>query len=347
VGDFIAAWAGYTWDMIYESALLLLLGFALAGLIRSLITPSALTAIFGRGRIRQIFTASIVGVPLPLCSCSVLPVAAQLNRSGLSREGTVSFLISTPETGADSIALSVRLLGPIFAVVRPIAALITAFISGLAAWVFIPERSADQALAVAADPQAEHHSLVKRLWGGQVYVWTDMVPELAYYLFWGYVLAGLAATIVPADLLREGWPAWLQYLGVVVVSLPVYVCATSSTPLAAVFLTLGILPGAVLAFLLVGPATNLTALVVQKRILGLKGTVIMTISVIVTALICGIMLDYLFEASIGRAFRFHEVGNAAGRPIWYDFAAAILLSFLMAYYTARHYYKKVRRKLNR
>ncbi len=347
MGDFIAAWAGYTWDMIYESALLLLFGFALAGLIRSLITPSALTTIFGRGRIRQIFTASFVGVPLPLCSCSVLPVAAQLNRSGLSREGTVSFLISTPETGADSIALSVRLLGPIFAIVRPVAALMTAFISGLVAWAFIPDRSADPALTVVADPVTDKQSLVRRLWEGQVYVWTDMVPELAYYLFWGYVLAGLAAAIIPADLLREGWPAWLQYLGVIVVSLPVYVCATSSTPLAAVFLTLGILPGAVLAFLLVGPATNLTALVVQKRILGLKGTVVMTISVIVTALICGILLDYLFGESIGRAFRFHEGGAETGHPVWYDFAAAILLSFLMAYYTIRHYVKRVKRKLSR
>lgn len=347
MSNFIATWGGYTWDMIYESSLFLLFGFALAGLIRSLVTPSALTAIFGRGRIRQIFTASMVGVPLPLCSCSVLPVAAQLNRSGLSREGTVSFLISTPETGADSIALSVRLLGPIFAVVRPIAALIAAFISGMTAWIFIPDRMADPALAIAADPKSENRSFPRRLWEGQVYVWTDMVPELAYYLFWGYILAGLAAAVIPADLLHQGWPAWLQYLGVIVVSLPVYVCATSSTPLAAVFLTLGILPGAVLAFLLVGPATNLTALVVQKRILGLKGTVVMTISVIVTALICGIVLDHLFGESIGRTFRFHETGAEAERTVWYDLGAAILLSFLMAYYTSRHYYKKVQRKLSR
>lgn len=347
MGGFTAAWAGYVWDMIYESALLLLFGFGLAGLVRSLITPSALNTIFGRGRIRQIFTASIVGAPLPLCSCSVLPVAAQLNRSGLSREGTISFLISTPETGADSIALSVKLLGPVFAIVRPVAALLTALISGLAALIFIPERSPDPSLTMATDPQPRQLPFMKRLWDGQVYVWTDMVPELSYYLFWGYILAGLAAAIIPADLLRQGWPVWLQYLGVIVVSLPVYVCATSSTPLAAVFLTLGIMPGAVLAFLLVGPATNFTALVVQKRILGLKGTVIMTISVIVTAVLCGVLLDYLFGESIGRAFRFHEAGVEVGRPVWYDLGAAILLSFLMAYYTARHYYKKAKRKLSR
>ena len=138
--EFVTSWATLTWDMIYESALLLLFGFILAGIIRALVTPSALTSIFGRSRSKQIFTASLLGVPLPLCSCSVLPVAAQLRRSGLSREGTISFLISTPETGADSIALSVRLLGPVFAVVRPIAALITAVFSGFVTRYLIPEK---------------------------------------------------------------------------------------------------------------------------------------------------------------------------------------------------------------
>jgi len=139
---------------------------------------------------------------------------------------------------------------------------------------------------------------------------------------------------------------WLQYVGVVAVGVPVYVCATSSTPLAAVFLSLGILPGAVLAFLLVGPATNLTALVVQKRILGLKGTVLMTISVVVTAVICGLALDTLWGGSINSALSITGTEAAEGGG-WYNFAAAIFLSFVMVYYTARHYYKKARKKLAR
>jgi uncharacterized membrane protein YraQ (UPF0718 family) len=332
--------------MVYESALLLLFGFALAGIIRALITPTALTGIFGHSRTRQIFTSSLVGVPLPLCSCSVLPVAAQLHRSGLSREGTVSFLISTPETGADSIALSVKLLGPVFAVVRPIAALITALFSGLMAHLFVPGHPSGIPLEMAPNPgDAQRKSLGRRVWDGQVYVWTDMVPELAYYLFWGYLLAGVAAALIPTDLLHIGLSGWLQYAGVIVVSLPIYVCATSSTPLAAVFLSLGILPGAVLAFLLVGPATNLTALVVQKRILGLKGTVIMTISVIATAVVCGVLLDYFLGDSIGEVFKLAGDDIEDEALAWYDLAAAILLAFMMAYYTGKHYHKKVRKRL--
>ncbi len=348
MADALGAWAGYTWDMIYESALLLLVGFALAGVIRALLTPTALGRLFGRNRIKQVFTSSVVGIPLPLCSCSVLPVAAQLHRSGLSREGTISFLISTPETGADSIALSIKLLGPIFAVVRPVAALVTALLSGLLAGILAPEKVPPVEVEAAANPgNTPRLSVMERLREGQVYVWTDMVPELAYYLFWGYLLAGVAATLIPTDLLQVGLPTWLQYLGVILVSLPVYVCATSSTPLAAVFLSLGILPGAVLVFLLVGPATNLTALVVQKRILGLRGTVIMTMSVIVTAVICGLLLDYSLGDSILGAFRPVKGGPLESGFSWYDLAAGILLSFVMAYYTGMHYYKKVKRRVNR
>jgi len=332
--------------MLFESSLLLLFGFVLAGLIRSLLTLQILFRIFGQGRFKQIFTASLVGVPLPLCSCSVLPVAAQLHRSGLSREGTISFLISTPETGADSIALSVKLLGPLFAVVRPVAALITAVFSGLMAALFIPGASQAASIPVVNPNQPQPKPFGKRLWDGQVYVMTDMLPELAYYLFWGYALAGVVAALIPADLLKSGLSPWLQYVGVVAVGVPVYVCATSSTPLAAVFLSLGILPGAVLAFLLVGPATNLTALVVQKRILGLKGTVLMTISVVVTAVICGLALDTLWGGSINSALSITGTEAAEGGG-WYNFAAAIFLSFVMVYYTARHYYKKARKKLAR
>jgi uncharacterized membrane protein YraQ (UPF0718 family) len=342
--DFLTSWAALTWNMIHESALLLLFGFVLAGIIRALITPTVLKSFFGKSRFSQIFTASVVGVPLPLCSCSVLPVAAQLRRSGLSREGTVSFLISTPETGADSIALSYKLLGPVFVIARPIAALITAIFSGLMAAVFLPGDGVQQELQTLPETSKQSANFLSRLWEGQVYVWTDVFPELAYYLFWGYLLAGVAAALIPADLLQTGLSSWIQYLAVIAVSLPVYVCATSSTPLAAVLLSLGILPGAVLTFLLVGPATNLTSLVVQKRILGLKGTAIMTASVILCAVVCGVALDYFLGDKIASI---HPVVTEIKEHglVWYDFAGALLLSFFMAYYTGRHYYKKVKKKL--
>lgn len=347
MADFPVAWLSLTWRMILESALMLLFGFVLAGIIRALLTPTSMKSLFGRGRLTQIVTASVIGVPLPLCSCSVLPVTAQLRKSGLSREGTVSFLISTPETGADSIALSYKLLGPFFAIVRPVAALVTAFAAGLVSYISSPAEKAIPVLQTFDNPGQSPKGLGARLWAGQKYVAGDILPDLAYYLFWGYLAAGAAAALIPGDILQSGLAPWLQYLGVIAVSLPVYVCATSSTPLAAVLLSLGIMPGAVLAFLLVGPATNLTSLVVQKRILGLRTTVTMTLVVIVCAIGLGIAVDYLAGDAAGSVFRLNHAAEGEEPAKWYDVVSAVALGALMLYYTGRHYFRKLRKKLNR
>ncbi len=331
--------------MIARSALFLIIGFLLAGVVRAVMVPETIARVFGQGWFSQVYKSSLFGIPLPLCSCSVLPVAAQLHRSGLSRAGTVSFLISTPETGVDSIALSYKLLGPIFAAVRPVAALVTALLGGAAIRFLTPLRPADEMVplkAAAGNPGS--HGL-SRLKEGLIYVARDMFPELAYYLFWGYLLAGLVAALIPNGFQTIDLSAVWQYLGMIIASLPVYVCATSSTPLAAVMLSLGVLPGAVLTFLLVGPATNLTSLVVQKRILGLKGMVIMTLSIVIAGVICGLLFDLLLEEKIAVktiiSSEEHELLKL------HDILAGILLAFLMTYYTLRHYYKKMIRIIQR
>lgn len=342
--EFLGDWIELTWGMLVSSALFLFFGFILAGIIRALVTPDVLKSLFGRGRFAQIFRASLIGIPLPLCSCSVLPVAAQLHRSGLSRSGTVSFLVSTPETGADSIALSIKLLGPVFAVIRPVAALLTALISGTLVAILLPANNTPVEPATLSSPKEKTTNLLERLREGQIYVATDMFPELAYYLFWGFVLAGAIAALVPADILESGLPVYWQYPAIVAFSLPVYVCATSSTPLAAVFLMLGVTPGAVLAFLLIGPASNMTALVVQKKILGLKGTIIMTVTIIITAVVCGLLLDYFGGDRIMSAFQPIAAGGGE-HNVWYDTAAGIIMASLMFYYTFRHYLRKLKKKM--
>ena len=341
MGEFLSRWLALTWDMLLDSALLLFVGFFLAGVMRAFITPTVLSRLFGKSSFVQVFTASLIGIPLPLCSCSVLPVAVQLRHSGLSRPGTVSFLISTPETGADSIALSYKLLGPFYAVARPIAALITAMISGLIAR-FVSGSGPSNLLALnMAPPTMSNAGFIKRLTEGQNYIIKDVIPSLAYYLFWGYLLAGLAAAIVPSDIVQSGVAGWLQYAAVILVSLPVYVCATSSTPLAAVLLSVGVLPGAVLTFLLVGPATNLTSLVVQKQILGLKGTIIMTASIVISAVGIGVCIDTFLRDLVVVPFRIIE-GGVLIAAHWYDIGAAAILAIIMLYYTGKKYYTKLK-----
>lgn len=346
------------WQMLISSALMLIFGFFLAGLIRSLLPPDKLSVLFGSKSTTQLFSASFIGIPLPLCSCSVLPVAGQLRNSGLSRPGTVSFLISTPETGVDSIALSWRLLGPFFSLIRPVAALLIALFSGLMTMIFIPEedriqmapdRASQKEKKEKKEEKEKKGSLFDRLIEGQRFIIKDFLPEMAYYLFWGFLLAGIIGSLIP-----EGGPVseinpFVQYAVIILFSLPIYVCATSSTPLAAVFLAVGILPGAVLTFLLVGPATNITALVVQKKILGLKTLIVMTASIVVGAIGCGLLLDQFFSGQISAASFMSPSMNGmetshADAPAWYDFISAVILAVGMVYFTIRHIIKKIFRK---
>ncbi|MFH1699246.1 MAG: permease [Candidatus Zixiibacteriota bacterium] len=345
--DLFIKWFELTWDMIIRSALLLLIGFFIAGIIRALITPDAMKSLFGRKPQAQIFRASVIGIPLPLCSCSVLPVADQLSRSGLSRPGTVAFLISTPETGADSIALSYRLLGPYFALIRPIAALITAFISGLISLLLDRDTEGRPMPEMPIVDKNQPESLIKQLIDGQKYIIKSVYPELAYYLFWGFVLAGLAAAVIPPDLIKDNVSGWIQYLAIIAFSLPVYVCATSSTPLAAVLLSMGVMPGAVLAFLLIGPAVNMTSLVVQKRILGFKGMILMTAGIILTSLILGILVDLFGNDLFSSNYYVTNISSGHESLGWHDLIAGVFLSITLMYYTGRHYFRKVMIKISR
>lgn len=339
--EFLSNWLALTWDMVARSAFFLIIGFLLAGIVKAFVTQDTISKTFGKGRFTQIYKSSLIGIPLPLCSCSVLPVAAQLRKSGLSRAGTVSFLISTPETGIDSIALSYRLLGPVFAVARPLAALLTALVGGLAIRLLLPRANRSGVSSSGSIEPAINRSLVQRLKEGLLYIQKNMFPELSYYLFWGFLLAGFVAALIPDSQVAGDLPAIWQYLGVIVASLPVYVCATSSTPLAAVLISLGVLPGAVLTFLLVGPATNLTSLVVQKKILGLKGTLIMTASIVMAGILCGLLLDMM--ASEFTFARINLSDRHSEMIAWYDLVAGIVFAFFMVYYTLRHYLRKIKK----
>ncbi len=338
--DLLNSWVSLTWGMLVDSALLLFFGFFLAGLMRSFITPEAMGSLFGKSHFSQIFRSSLLGIPLPLCSCSVLPVAVQLRSAGLSRPGTVSFLISTPETGADSIALSYKLLGPFYAIIRPVAALIVALASGLTSKLFAPAGQSNLLALNTSNPIDTRKGFKRRILDGQLYIIKGVIPELAYYLFWGYVLAGLAAALVPADVVRSGVDGWIQYASVILVSLPVYVCATSSTPLAAVLLSVGVLPGAVLVFLMVGPATNLTSLMVQKQILGLKGTLVMTLTVVIMSIICGVCIDMFLADYAILPFQTSE-STSHDQSNLIDMIFAVALLAIMLYYTLKRLIKKI------
>lgn len=345
---FIVHWAEAIWAMIVDSALLLLVSFALAGLLSLVLNAKTIGRLVSGGQRREVFMTALVGVPLPLCSCSVLPVAYQLRKAGVSKAGTSSFLISTPESGIDSILLTWTLMDPTMTIARPISAFLTAFAAGNLEAAFPDDRQsggeaktepaaccstgcgcAEKAAPIeilAAPPKQPLHA---RLLSGIRYGFTDLFNDLALYLLVGYLLAGLVVVTLGGDLLTL--PTWLThgwggYAGAIVVGLPLYICATSSTPLAAALLVAGFSPGAVLVFLLVGPATNVASLAVVSKILRGPAMARYLISIVVVAVFCGIAVDWIYRTfDLPIAFR----SGAHEHAVWYHLAAGALLVFLL------------------
>lgn len=267
-----------TLTLFLDAAPWLVLGLFAAGLIKAWVPDNLINRWLGGEGVWPITKAALIGAPLPLCSCGVLPAALGLHRSGASRGPTISFLISTPETGADSIALSYALLGPFMAIVRPVAAIISAIFSGLLAALArerpgLPSATSTCSGGCSSDScstpeQPPSPAPLQKTLNGLRYAFSDILDDIVIWLGIGILLAGLVATLVPPQSLAawgSGLPAMLLML---LVGIPMYICATASTPLAAALLLTGISPGTVLVFLLAGPATNLATLAVIRKELG-------------------------------------------------------------------------------
>ncbi len=293
--------------MLLDSAFFLCLGLLLAGLIHLFLDRQTLDKLLKKGKRGAVVRAALLGVPLPLCSCSVLPVADQLRKSGVGPGATSAFLISTPETGVDSILLTYSMMDPVMTVARPLAAFVTALTAGM---LVVNEKSnpafsedvetcgCDSCGCGASDAPPKS-GLIAKIITLIDYAVNDLLADLAPYLFIGYLLAGLVAVFLGSgfgglpETLRTGWTA---YLGAIVVGLPLYVCATSSTPLAAVLWAAGFSPGAVLVFLMVGPATNIASLTVVTKILKGRALVAYLGTIVVVSVLAGIGVDFVYRA---------------------------------------------------
>jgi len=290
--------AGF-WNVVADMAPYLLLGFAVAGLLAVLVRPETVEKHLGGGGFWPVIKAAIFGVPLPLCSCGVIPVAASLRRHGASRGATTAFLISTPQTGVDSIAVTYSLLGPVFAVFRPIAALISGLVGGLAVAVLEPrQKSAASAVhgAECADECCVAAPNRGKIYRAFHYGFVALPQDIGKALLIGLVIAALITALVPKDFFAE-------YLGkgvgavlvMMLAGIPFYVCATGSVPLALALIAKGITPGAALAFLITGPATNAATIAMVWKVMGRRTAIIYVIVIALTAFGSGLLLDGLFN----------------------------------------------------
>lgn len=301
------AWAfallvlGESAEILADSAPYLLFGFLAAGLLHGVFSSETVARHLGRGRLGPVVKAALFGVPLPLCSCGVLPAALGLRKQGASKGATVSFLVSTPETGVDSIALTYALMDPVMTVFRPLAAFVSAVLAGTVENLF---GRADPLPAAPAPPCgcAEHAVPPGAPWRQRVrqgmrYAFGDLLGDLAPWLAVGFLLAGAISAAVPEHLLGEYLGGGIApMLVMLAVGVPLYLCATASTPIAAALMLKGLSPGAALVFLLAGPATNLASLTALSATLGVRTTARYLASICAGALAMGLLLDAVYPA---------------------------------------------------
>lgn len=298
-----------SWNILVLSSLYIIFGLVIGGLLKVYISPAFVARQLGSGRFKSVFKAALLGVPIPLCSCGVLPAAASLKRQGANNGATTAFLISTPESGVDSISITYALLDPIMTVARPISAFLSAFAAGITENIFEPPKSAAAEKIDISCPvdnccdgmdcppeiHKNHHRFREKLFVGIRYATIDIWNDLAGWFLIGILAAGVITVLIPDEVIG-------QYLGggissmllMVAFGIPLYICATASTPIAAAFILKGVSPGTALVFLLVGPATNITSLAVLISILGKRATMIYLVCIVVVAVLCGLVVDYIY-----------------------------------------------------
>ena len=361
------------WQLLSSIAPYILIGIFLAGAMKLLIRDEWIKNQLGEGSLKNSLKAILLGIPLPLCSCSVIPFATALRKSGASRSSTLSFLIATPITGVDSIAATYGVLGWFFTLYRVISSIFIALLAGVLSMIFDPERprnvenrdemdpanpgrafaAAKPAFNVAAPagtsapvtgftlsketPKEESCSGGACCSGGEVVsetwlqkLWNQSVHtifgDFAKALFIGIALGALLVTFMPASLEEYlGENLWLNYLLVIAIAAPLYICATSSIPLGVALLAAGFSPGAVFVFLTAGPASSTVTMSVVKKVLGIRSLILYLIAVISGTLLFGAALDLYFT---DQADAISQMVRETERPGFLAQISAVILLYL-------------------
>lgn len=324
-------------DLLNEMSPYLLLGFLIAGILHEFVPQRIYSKQLSKNNFRSVIIAALIGVPLPLCSCGVIPTAMSLRREGVSKGATTSFLISTPQTGVDSIIATASLLGIPFAIIRPIVAFITAVIGGC---IVNKVDKEEEITKLRNTEKEEHKSFLKKCIGVLKYGFIDMLQDIGKWIVIGLIIAALITVLLPNDFftMYSNSPL-LSMLLVMCFAVPMYLCATGSIPIAAALMLKGLSPGAALVLLMAGPATNVAAILVIKKVLGRKVLIPYLLTIIAGAFCFGLIIDYLLPAEW---FTFtHSVHSAtccAGETTaWWKIASSILFAILLVMALARRH----------
>ncbi len=323
----LLTWALETLDLFRLMAPYLLLGLLLAGLLHVTVPKALVTRHMGGRGVGAALKAAVVGIPLPLCSCGVIPFADSLKRQGASTASITSFLIATPQTGIDSILATSAMLGPVVALWRVVTALVSGVIGGTLAGVVDQAAPAHVAASHGGPGVALPRGLKAKARELFSYGLGMLVEDIAFWLVVGMAAGGAIAAFVPEDLFTSAvsHPV-LQWGAVMLVAVPLYVCATGSIPIAAALVAKGLPLGAAIVFLIAGPATNVATLTVFTRALGKRVVAVYLGTIVVVSLAFGLAFEWIFPgASLPVAMVHHHDHGVLGTIRWWEWASSAVL----------------------
>ena len=333
------------WKYLTTSAPYLLFGFAIAGILKAIIPDDLVKRWLGGKSFLSVVRASIIGIPLPLCSCSVVPTAVSLRKAGANNPATSSFLISTPESGVDSISITYALMDLPMTIMRPIAAFVTAFFAGVLQYFFNHETELPE-----NEPVKSHncsHCMKQRRFGRKLmdgihYAFFDLLEDVALWLTIGLIIGGLIEFFVPANIF-VGVNGILGKFLILLIGVPLYICASASTPIAASLVMKGLSPGSAIIFLLVGPATNMSNIIVLQKYIGKKGIIINIFSICFVAFIMSMLVDWIYMSfSIPVDFKIASHDHHGGLESWIGIICAVVLIFFLL---RGIYYREIKPRL--
>ncbi len=280
------------WSLLLEMSPFLLFGFIVSGFLSVLLTVEIVSKYLGGNKFKGIFLGSLFGVPLPLCSCGVIPVFSYLRKHGASRAATTSFLISTPQTGVDSILVTYGLLGPIFAIFRPIVAFLSGIIGGLFVAILDGDSKLSNTLVECEDDCCDENQ--SKLYQILNYGFVKLPQDIVNPLIIGIVFAAVIYYFIPHNYFIHIGTGFLGMFIMLLLGLPSYICATASVPIALALHMKGFSMGTLIVFLMSGPATNIATISVAIKQIGKKSTGIYLSSIVMCSIIAGLIFDVIF-----------------------------------------------------
>jgi hypothetical protein len=306
------------WNLSASMGIFIVIGVMIAGILHELVPEDLITKQLGTRGWKSVFKGTLFGIPLPLCSCSVIPFAAELKRKGASEGSVLSFLISTPITGVDSILATYGMFGWAFTFYRVITSSIIAIFAGSLANVLIKPQT-PPVVKFSLNPKSQQTIRINNpapevnrvrsfsLKRALHYGFVSLLGGIASPLLWGLIIGAFISMMIPGNLSHYFTDSrWLGYLIAVAIAAPMYVCATASLPIAASLILAGVSPGAAFIFLSAGPATNTVTMGVVKSMLGTKALMIYLGSIIIGSVGFGVLFDTFFDATTIRGMLSHQ-----------------------------------------